>query len=131
MAEVKKMLCGGDVSTINVHNMKIVELLELGKLEGDKGSSFFDYKCKSFQQRWFTKTESKKNSEEEMDVDGEDEVFVQRESLVVLRCQRGKSVSKENYRVLGSFSKHYKKWYPIVHKHKFQWSKNNYPNWWK
>ena len=60
-----------------------------------------------------------------MDVDGEDEVFVQRESLVVLRCKRGKSVSKENYRVLGSFSKHYKKWYPIVHKHKFQWSRHN------
>jgi len=125
MAEVKNMLCGDDVSKINEHTMKIMELLDLGKLEGDKGSSFFDYKCKSFQQRWFKKTESKKISEEEMDVDEEDGVFVERESLVVLRCQRGKSVSKENYRVLGSFSKHYKKWYPIVKKHKFQWSRDN------
>jgi hypothetical protein len=123
MAEVKKMLSGGDVSTINAHNMKIMELLELGRLEGDKGSTIFDYKCKSFQQRWFEV--SNKNREQEMEVDGEGEdIFVQCESLVVLRCQRGKSISYENYRVLASFSKHYKKWYPTgVQKHK--WSKGN------
>ena len=37
--------------------------------------------------------------------------YIERDGLIKMRCQRGKSVSIEFYRVLAIFSKHYNKWF--------------------
>jgi len=67
-----------------------MQLLELGRLEGDKGSSNFDTKTKSFQQRWFhvkgekplEQTDSKGHEKWTAGEDGE--VFIERDSLISL-----------------------------------------------
>eukprot|EP00957_Ditylum_brightwellii_P094644 7207632-Ditylum_brightwellii.AAC.1 len=54
------MFCNNDISTNNEQTVKVTELLEFDRLEDNKGSSVFNYKCKSFQDQQFTKTEGTK-----------------------------------------------------------------------
>ena len=111
--------------------LKTMQLLELGRLEGDKGSSGFDTKTKSFQQRWFRMKAEKSlektdSTDHEARAVGEDgEVFIERDSLITLTCKRGKTSSVESYRVLALFTKHYKKWYPSYDPQRFMWKKNS------
>ena len=54
------------------------------------------------------------------DVDNDDSLHIERDSLITLKCKRGKSESVESYRVLAFFTKHYNKWF-IAMENKFPW----------
>ena len=77
--ELKQMFHCTSLSGISECVLKTMQLLELGRLEGDKGSSGFDTKTKSFQQRWFRmkaeksleKTDSKGHEARTAGEDGE------------------------------------------------------------
>ncbi len=124
------MLHSTSLSDISECVLKTMQLLELGRLEGDTGSSSFDTKTKSFQQCWFCVKDEK--SLEHKDIKGHEkrtagedgEVFIEQDSLISLTCKQGKSSSIEYYRVLAHFTKHYKKWYPSYDPQRFMWKKN-------
>ena len=40
-----------------------------------------------------------------------DGVYIRRDNLITLNCQRGGTISVDYYRVLALFSKHYNKWF--------------------
>ena len=93
-----------------------MEYLDLGRLE--KGSLLFDTKRKSFQQRWMSvKKRQQKDNPDNSSVDYA--IFIERDSLISLHCTQGDSVTVENYRVLGPFTKFYNKWYVCVDQSKF------------
>lgn len=98
-----------------------MELLQLGQME--KGSVRTDHKVKSIRDRWFSqKHRSDNNTSESKEGRIEDGVYIKRDSLIQLKCKRGKShESIEYYRVLGFFFKYYNKWYMSLD-NKFLWS---------
>lgn len=90
---------------ISQHALKMMELMQLGKLE--KGALSMDGKFKSLAALWF----GTKKKEATMVAKGNDDAYIRRDSLITFKCIRGKSESIEYYRVLGIFSKHYNKWF--------------------
>ena len=52
-------------------------------------------------------------------------IYIERDSLISLTCQRGEASSVEHYRVLALFTKHYKKWYPSYDPQRFLWDKDS------
>ena len=101
--------------------LKLMELLQLGKLE--KGALTTLSKYKSRNDRWFTAKEKKKTNEVESD-DGDDEnEHVRFDSVVQLRCKNGASESIEYYRVLSFFAKYYNKWF-MATDDQFLWSED-------
>ena len=122
-------MCGStSISEMSGSAMNIMQLLELGRSEGDKGSTGFDSKVKSFQQRWFrARGTTIQNNEKEQTPTEEDaaSIYIERDSLISLTCQRGKASSVEYYRVLAFFTKHYKKWYPSYDPQRFLWNKES------
>eukprot|EP00956_Cyclotella_meneghiniana_P031379 scaffold82280_cov71-Cyclotella_meneghiniana.AAC.1 len=92
--EFKLMLQCEKIEEIGVHALKIMELLQLGKME--KGSITSDGRSHQIQtvvRAWAEKT------------------MIKRDTLVKFRATRGKNESVECYRVLAIFSKHYNKWF--------------------
>ena len=127
-AGLKKMCQSTSISEMSESAMNIMQLLELGRLEGDKGSTSFDTKVKSFQQHWFrAKGAEFKNDEKKQTLVQEDagSIYIERDSLISLTCERGKVSSVEYYRVLALFTKHYKKWYPSCDPQRFLWGKDS------
>ncbi len=53
----------------------------------------------------------------------EEELFIERDTLIQLHCKRGETVTVENYRVLCPFAKYYNKWYICVDTKRFAWNK--------
>ena len=128
-ALLKEMCHSTSIAEMPGYVMKIMQLLELGRSEGDKGSTSFDTKTKSFQQRWFRKRgNGNGNDRDEKKASTEDDsasIYIERDSLISLNCQRGGASSVEHYRVLALFTKHYKKWYPSYDPQKFLWNKES------
>ena len=97
------------IEEIGVHALKIMELLQLGKME--KGSITSDGRYRSLNARWFgckVKRSSDPNSSEGV---AAEKTMIKRDTLVKFRATRGKNESVEYYRVLAIFSKHYNKWF--------------------
>ena len=72
--------------------LKVMNSLDLVRLE--KGSLLFDTKQKSFQQRWMGSKVRKNPIKQVGDVDqedkeGEDELLMERDTLIQLHCNRG------------------------------------------
>ena len=73
-----------------------------------EGSVLPDGKYTSLQARWFW---GKNKSIDNNTVSEDATTFIERNSVVSLKCKRGKIVTVEKYRVLCIFSKSYNKWY--------------------
>ena len=93
-------------STVPIQVKQLMELMVIGKIE--QGSVLPDGKYTSLQARWF---HGKKKSMDNSTVSEDATTFIERNSVVSLKCKRGKIVTVEKYRVLCIFSKSYNKWY--------------------
>ena len=67
-----------------------------------KGATTSDSKYKSLNGRWFSQ-KGKKIGSENGTGDLDDVLYIERDSLIQLKCTRGKSISLESYRVLVFF----------------------------
>ena len=99
----------------------MVQLIQLGKVE--KGAVSTASKFNSRNGRWFSQKKRSAvvgaNAEGSRDVD--DDICIQPNSLVQVKCNRGKSVSVKYYRVLSLFDKYYNKWWVPIDC-KFPWT---------
>jgi hypothetical protein len=110
----KAMMRCDDIGDIAACALKLVQLVQLGKLE--KGALTSDGHFNSRNGRWF----GKKKKATSVSVGEEAELFIRRNSLIQLNCMRGKSESVEHYRVLALFSKFYNKWF-VASVENFPW----------
>ena len=78
-------------------------------------------KFKSRNERWFNQRKTKTINDKEGNIICKDSLYIQRDSLIQIRCKQGKSESIENYRVLAFFTKTYNKWYP-AEEEQFLWN---------
>ena len=94
----------------------------------NEGSTNQERKSKSLIQRWFSKNEYKHDKEKEKDINKE-EIHIKRYSLIEMICKKkeGKkqAETKQLYRVLALFDKHYNKWH-ICEDNSILWHPN-YP----
>lgn len=109
--ELKGMLGCTNIGSIAPYAVKIMELLQIGKIE--KGSLQPEGKFQSIVGRWFKcKPKTRVGSgNAETEIREGDSQYINRDSLVSMKCKRGKNVSIQLYRVLAIFSKHYNKWF--------------------
>ena len=84
-----------------------MELISLGKL--DKGETASSEKYKSRNERWFN--QKQKNPSKEEITDGIEYIYIQRDSLIQVRCKCGIAEMVECYQVLDFFTKYYNKWF--------------------
>ena len=117
----RTLLHCGNLNDVSVHARELVKLLQLGKSE--KGAVTTASKYNSLNGRWFSQKVKKDdagsgNGDNSTNDDGG--VYIQRDSLIQLKCKRGKSESVENYRVLAFFTKSYNKWF-VALEDKFLW----------
>ena len=103
------MMTSKDTASIVPYLMKVIELMQLGKVE--KGSLTPDGKFGSLQARWFSSKPKNVGPSKPSTKEQSDGVYIRRDTLVTLNCQRGGTISVEYYRVLALFSKHYNKWF--------------------
>ena len=109
-----------NIGDVGVCALKLVQLLQLGKLE--KGAVSTSSKYNSRNGRWFSQKSKKDCSIGEVESDEVlDKLYIQWDSLIHVNCKRGKSVSVEKYRVLAFFSKYYNKWF-VTSEDKFIWA---------
>jgi hypothetical protein len=73
----------------------------------------FDTKVKSFQQRWFQAKPEPTNPHliDDGDSNEEEELYIERDTLIKFYCKQGKTMTIENYRIICPFTKYYNKWY--------------------
>jgi len=113
LIEFKSLIACKNVAALGPHALKVVEWMQLGKIE--KGSLLLDSKYKLLHARWFGEKKSRNSRELDTSLDDvervSDQVYIARGTLVTMKYNRGKSVTTEHYRVLGIFSKHYNKWF--------------------
>ena len=111
MLELKAMLRTTNIALIGSYALKIMELLQLGKIE--RGSVLPDGKYNSLNGRWFgCKTRATKQATStEVAPEGTVQQYIGRDTLVKVKCKRGRVVTVEWFCVLCLFSKHYNKWY--------------------
>jgi hypothetical protein len=119
------------VSELNVNIItescyNLMAMVDLSKNE--RGSISLDGKAKSLQQRWFGMKKSMTVSSDGNDEGGIDSCecvrYLERNSLISLKCKRGRFESIEMYRVLGLFTKYYNKWF-IATEEKIVWDKRS------
>ena len=96
------------IENIGSAAVKIIELLQLGKIE--QGSLTNDSKYKSLQGRWFGEKKNFPKKDDNKNLE-EKKLHIKRDSLVKIRCKWNKTESLKYYRVLSIFSKYYNKWY--------------------
>jgi len=108
--ELQALLETTHIPSMGGRILKIMELMQLGKVE--KGSLLPDGKFTSLNARWFGAKKKKKNDSQNdsasTDASG---TYIERNSIVTMKCKQGRTESVESYRVLAIFSKHYNKWY--------------------
>eukprot|EP00957_Ditylum_brightwellii_P066403 5041437-Ditylum_brightwellii.AAC.1 len=98
-----------------------MDYLELKLIE--KVSTKKEHKFKSLEQWWFSaKTSNKTKLGKHSDTGGEDDVYIECDSLVNLKCRQGRKESIEYYHVLALFKKFYNKWY-VAEESKLKWVK--------
>jgi hypothetical protein len=117
----KVLLRCTELDDIGAYALKMVQLIQFGKVE--KGAASTASKFNSRNGRWFSQKKRSvvvgANAEGSRDVD--DDICIQPNSLVQVKCNRGKSVSVEYYRVLSLFDKYYNKWWVPIDC-KFPWT---------
>ena len=67
--------------------------------------------------RWFSQKPKKDVLVEDS---GDADLYIERDSLIQLTCERGNSEAIENYRVLAFFTKYHNKWFVSMEK-RFLW----------
>ena len=118
----KELLRCNDIGNVQSTAFDLVQLLQLGKLE--KGSLSSASKYNSRNGRWFSQKASSSVSDVAASMGDEENDsgrFVVRDSLVQMKCKRGRSETIECYRVLAFFTKYYNKWF-VAEQDKFPWS---------
>jgi hypothetical protein len=115
--EFKALILCRDIGSVSACAHKLVQLLELGTIE--KGSVLLASKHNSRNGRWFNQKVKTVVCDDGVDSTN-DGLYIQQDSLIQLKCKRGKSESVENYRVLGFFTKFYNKWFVSL-EDRFAW----------
>jgi len=116
----KDMLRCANIDDVSFVALKVLQLLQLGKLE--KGAVTTSSKYKSLKERWFSQKAKESLPDDAGEVEnGGADLFIQRDSLIQLNCKRSRSSSVENYRVLAFFTKFHNKWY-LATEDKFLWT---------
>ena len=105
--ELGNLLESKDIATMGCQVVKIMELMQLGKHE--KGSIVPDGKYKSLNARWFGCQKKLKDSKGHSVEDSG--IYIRRDTLIKMKCKRGRSETIEYYRVFAIFSKGYNKWW--------------------
>ena len=96
------MISCDNIPSLGPHTLKLMELIQLGKIE--KGSLIPDGKYKSLSSCCLgTKKKVSSQTDSVNVTDGE---YIDHESLVKMQCNHGKSEIIEHYRVLAIFSKY-------------------------
>ena len=90
--------------------LNLVQLLPLGKLK--QGTITTLSKFKYQYASWFNQSKMKNNTDKEETLICKENLYIQPDSFIQIRCKKGKSESTENYRVLAFFLKTNNKWYP-------------------
>ena len=98
-------LLSGSAEQIGLHALKIMELMQLGRIEKD--SELMDLKFKSLQSRWYG---CKQNRPKDNKV-ANGGVYISRDTLITLSVTQGNTTTLVHYRVFAIFSKHYNKWF--------------------
>eukprot|EP00957_Ditylum_brightwellii_P182501 13902288-Ditylum_brightwellii.AAC.1 len=89
----------------------------------EKGSTKEEHTFKSFEQKWFSaNTSNNTKLGKYSDAGGEEDVYIEHDSLVKLKCKQGRNECIEYYGVLALFMKFYKKWY-VAEESKLKWVK--------
>ena len=110
MLEFEELLKSDQIPLLGKRVLKIVELMQLGKIE--KGALVPDGKYTSLVARWFnTKKKKKASGEEAASIEANEGVYIERNSVVKMKCKQGSTTTVESYRVLAIFSKFYNKWH--------------------
>jgi len=115
-----------NLSDIPIYALKVVALVELGKMEKGAVSSAGHYNSRNA--RWFNEKKAMAATTNESGGDMEsgdaiEQVFIKQDSLVQVNCKRGKSEAVANYRVIALFSKYYNKWV-VGRVENFPWMNN-------
>jgi hypothetical protein len=97
----------------------------LGNLES--GSMNFDTKVKSFQQHWFQAkpAPTKPHLIDDGDYNGEEELYIERYTLIKFYCKQGKMTMIENCIIICPFTKYYNKRYVSIGETEFCWKKGD------
>ena len=96
------MISCKNIPSLGPHALKLMELMQLGKIE--KGSLIPDGKYKSLSSCCLgTKKKVSSQTDSANVVDGE---YIDHGNLVKIQCNHGKSETIEHYRVLAIFSKY-------------------------
>jgi len=116
----KRLMRCSDIAIVPDCALDLIKLVDLGKLEKGAMSSAAHFKSRNG--RWFSQ---KKTSGDTAAVDEASEalITIQRDSLIQVKCKRGRAESVENYRVLALFSKYYNKWFVSL-EDSFPWTGN-------
>jgi len=132
----KRLMRCSDIVIIPDCALDLIKLVDLGKLEKGAMSSAAHFKSRNG--RWFSQTKTSGKNKEKQRLVGAtdagdtaaavteasvDPIFIQRDSLIQVKCMRGSAESVENYRVLALFSKYYNKWYVSL-ENSFPWTGN-------
>lgn len=104
---LRELLGQRKIAEIPQNALNLAEQLELGKIE--QGSVSMAGGFKSLQARWFGQKKRKGNKKDEMDV--EEVVWIERDTLIKMKYKRGQQESEHYYRVFGIFTKHSNKWF--------------------
>ena len=80
-----------------------MKLLQLGKI--DKGSVLSYGKYKSLSSRWFRSKPKKEGEYNEKKVQASNNLYIEHDSLMSMKCNRGQYESIRHYRVLDIFEK--------------------------
>ena len=109
MLEFEHLLKSDKIPSMGNQVLKIVELMQLGKIE--KGSLLPDGKYTSLIARWFNTKKKRTFGNEAASSEVSGRVYIERNSVVKMKCKQGRTTTVESYRVLAIFSKFYNKWY--------------------
>ena len=126
LLELKGMQVCSNITYIVLHAMKIMELVQLVKIEKGSVSSQGDYT--SLNLRWFISKHKKKNESKVKKLQTYNEVYIERGGLILMKFKQGVGESIEYCRLICICSKYYNKWFVRIDIGNFLWNKyfNNY-----
>ena len=86
-----------------------------------------DTKVKSFQQHWFQAkpAPTKPHLIDDGDYNGEEELYIERYTLIKFYCKQGKMTMIENCIIICPFTKYYNKRYVSIGETEFCWKKGD------
>eukprot|EP00957_Ditylum_brightwellii_P098006 7464582-Ditylum_brightwellii.AAC.1 len=121
MKEFRKMIQAEQTHNNMILAQTIMGYLDLKPIE--KESTTKGHMFKPLEMQWFSAKNSNATKLEKLqDTGGEEDVYIECDSLVKLKCKQGKKESIEYYHVLALFTKYYNKWY-IAEESKLKWGK--------